>query len=387
MGSEPLAAQPLDDSGTSAFERYCYQALVAVPLCLSCASGHTIRAVYAEYFEDLAVEHSDGSWRFLQVKTRDRHLGPWRLSNLTAADGGAFHSLLRTMRSIGCGLDYTLEALLEGPADPRDSMLADLLSGRPLQPEAVRTLCDSLNIDEQELGAFLERLLINADLPSRDAIEDRNRSVIGKAYPNAQYEAIERVQDNVAVSVYKAMQSHRLAGDYPQILLDPHVSGAELRIAAKRLDASKMAPLVGGLESPVVPVLSRITLDGRNRPPTDLELKLLAGGATSAVIQDAKQLRAQAAIREAELLGANPHREAELEDLRLRLQVQINAHVAKFADNRRPAAQAWGSLLSELTRDAAVHDPRRVMKRDPILLAGEAAQVSDLCLADWGRSN
>ncbi len=73
-----------DDTGTDTLRRYRYQAQLAVPFCLDCASGGAVRSVIMEHYEDIVVEYAD-HWRFIQVKTRDSKHGPWRLT--LAMDG------------------------------------------------------------------------------------------------------------------------------------------------------------------------------------------------------------------------------------------------------------------------------------------------------------
>src|SRR5215813_11649551 len=92
--TNPLNTAPPNDTGTDTLKRYRYQGQLAVPFCLECALGGSIRSVIMEHYEDIVIEYID-HWRFIQVKTRDTRYGPWKLSD--ALDG--LKSLHRTYQS------------------------------------------------------------------------------------------------------------------------------------------------------------------------------------------------------------------------------------------------------------------------------------------------
>ena len=117
MSDGPLDITPPDDTGSDTFRRHRYQAEVAISFCVDCVLIGNVASVIPEHLEDLAIEFADGSWRIIQIKTRDPGQAPWTLAALLGSDGGAFKSLLRTHRALaGIGGRIGYELRLEGPS-------------------------------------------------------------------------------------------------------------------------------------------------------------------------------------------------------------------------------------------------------------------------------
>src|SRR5574341_294040 len=95
MESSLLDMTPPDNTGPDTLRRYRYQAQLVVPYCLDCVTNGKVMSVLMEHFEDIVIEYQD-VWHFVQVKTRNQNLGPWKLSD--ALDG--IKSLWRTYQSI-----------------------------------------------------------------------------------------------------------------------------------------------------------------------------------------------------------------------------------------------------------------------------------------------
>ncbi len=171
--------------------------------------------------------------------------------------------------------------------------------------------------------------------------------------------------------------------------MDPDAAPADIRsaVAAKTLTQEVLAPLLTGLIRDIRPLLRRIVAPA-SHPPTDMELKLLAGGATREIIEDAISLRANASLREYEIASADLFAdEAPLEDVRERLRVRVNALVSRNSGQRAPAITIWNQLLDVLATQASTIDHRGLFGRDPDLLLGEICQMSDLCVTGWGITN
>src|SRR5258708_9759329 len=123
--TQPNQVVPPDDTGSDTFARFKYQAHVTFPYCFELTRDHAIENVFAEHIEDIALDLG-GSWRFLQVKTRDAGLGPWTFKEVIHA--GAVRSLWRAYQAVGASLEATYELQLEGALNNGD-VLADLVSG------------------------------------------------------------------------------------------------------------------------------------------------------------------------------------------------------------------------------------------------------------------
>ena len=132
------------------------------------------------------------------------------------------------------------------------------------------------------------------------------------------------------------------------------------KIDAKRLTASNIADILGSLTSGDYPLLLRIT-DLNEPSPTNLEKKLIAGGATERIIADAKTLRANASIREAEILSSGfLNQEHKITDVQIRIQTLTNSIVEEHDESEKPAKIIWRTVLNELTIKKESVDPHRV---------------------------
>lgn len=378
--TDTLAPTPPDDSGSDSFERFAYQGFVALPILVACGREDGVVAVYAEHYEDVAVELRSG-WRFLQIKTRNAGLGPWRFAHL-CADDGALHSLLRTFRAAR-GVSCTLEVHLEGAVASSDKLLLELVSRDDGYVDAVLpTISERLALDADEAEPFVRAIRVIPNLPDRDVIEDQAIGVLGHLSPGSSHAVLCDVRDRLWAAFARAMRAVPLGARYPTIVLDPSARSQEDEaiVAAKRLTAEQLKSLVAPLTVAAPSLLRRILADGPG--PSKLEIKLLAGGADPAIVKDAISLRANASIREFELLGGGLGDEARIADLRERLLITARAQVA-IAGPPRPANRAWQGLLATLQTHAATIDPDRLFHADPFLLLGEACELSDQCQLSW----
>jgi hypothetical protein len=384
MSPDPLELAAPDDTGSITFARYHYQALVAVPFCIDCACRGKVLSVVAEHIEDIAVETGSG-WRFIQVKTRDPELGPWRLAYLLQK-GGALHSLARSHRILK-DTECTLEVHLEG-AVAHDDDLRALYDDTSLGFEKCRQrLREGLPMSEEDLDTFLPRLRIHPNLPSRHNIAQANIGYLADIAPSdLGYAQLKTIHDRLVDTISHAMTGPHTREYYPQSIVDPASCPSAIRthVDAKRLRPETLAPLLHPLTLQPRPLLSRI-VDRDSSTPTALEQKLIAGGAPQEIVDDAKSLRANAAIRKIEILAAGTM-ESQLDSLDESLRIRANAAVASHANSPQPAANIWNALLDSLTRHAATLDPQRVFGQVPELLLGEICELSDRCLVDWGKA-
>jgi hypothetical protein len=374
---------PPDDSGSDTFARYCYQAHVALPYLLACAFREAqIVSIILEHFEDIAIEYSD-RWRFVQIKTRDPGLGPWRLSDLLV-DGGALRSLHRTFTA-SLGVTATYEAHLEGAAKNGDPILELPPPRGRVTVETTRRIAEALRISESECVTFLQDVRVFPGIPLRVTIVGENLRLLGRHAPNTTAGELERIHERVVALAHAAMAAERLADEWPLAVRDPNADTLQERIRRKRLTAQELAPLVVTLRRAPRVLLRRLT-EPESVTMTELERKLLAGGAPPGLVSNAKQLRASASIRRTEYLSAS-FDPAGLEDLQERVRIRSEGLCAQHSDGGAPAVAVWNQLLSDFQLSPASYDQTGVFSADPFLLLGEVCELADGCVVDWGISD
>lgn len=387
MNSSFNGLTPADDSGTEAYQRFGYQAHVAFQFCLDCYFERRVLAVYAEYFEDMLVEYEE-RLRFTQIKTRNANRGPWRYRDLLAEDG-ALRSLLRTHRSLngfddGRRIEYDIR--LEGALDRRDSNVQRLIHDAAGPTLEMGQLCaEQLDIDEAEAQALLERVTIYPDQPPRTLIEGRNRDMLRVVAGHLSANELKDVYDEVIALLKRAMEAGLLENSWPLAVLEPDNEEERVRqlAASKRVDRALLAPVLARLEGGNHRLLTVISDPDRLRA-TDLERKLLAGRAPETLIRRAKQFRAQAAIRIAEVrAGTLYDPDQVISDLHMRLE-NLAQTIEEANTTDPPAPAIFAQLEERLSATPAAYDPRRLLVQDPLLLLGQICQLSDECKFEWG---
>jgi hypothetical protein len=380
MPADPLNMQPPDETGTDTFRRYLYQAYLAVPYCLECVSGGKVRSIVMEHFEDLTIEYDD-YWYFVQVKTRNPDLGPWRLTH--AING--LKSLFRTFEVLkDSPATYGLH--LEG-AIASDDVLNELVPPKSELSNSLRSrILSKLNISKSECDNFLSKTTVQPNQPNRDEVIARNLRLLGHLASHTPFSEIEAKHEKLASEVLAAMARERLSDLIPLYIKTPDSMKDDLRsrVESKRITRETLKELLGSIIEGPLPLLHRL-VETQLPQPSELEVKLITAGARDYVIKNAKDLRAMATIRKAEFLGAgliDP--EAELENVHVRLEVLSNAITQKHENSEEPIVHIWDELLSELTERAYTVDPNDVYKQDPFTLLGAICDLADECIIDWG---
>lgn len=380
--ADPKDIEPPDDRGSDTFARFAYQAHAMFPLCLYAATGNEIQNIYAEHIEDIAVELND-RWRFLQIKTRDPGLGPWTLADVTGK-GGAIHSLWRAYTAVGDGTAATYELHLEGhlrSGDPIQSLRSQNGRGEEVVITRVR---NAVKTADTEVRAFCARLDVKL-LPVRASIESSNLRILGNHAPTLSFRELRELYERVLAAVQTAMTAGRLEDRWHEEITGKASSENAQLLAAKCISRARAAVLLDRVSGGPRPLLKRII--ETSSEASVLEQKLIAGGATPALIGVAKDLRANASIRRMEYLASTSGDDPYLEDLRQRLRVSANGLVAEHSPAPKVAAIVWNRLRSELTASAAVIDHQRVFAQDPHFLLGEVCELADECVTDWGRDD
>jgi hypothetical protein len=374
---------PSDDSGSTTFERYCYQAHIAFPYCLDCALGGAVASVVPEHLEDVAVEFTDG-WRFLQIKTRDLERGPWRIADLSCK-GGALWSALRTHRALGLCRGY-LEIHLEGVADRKDPIRWLIRADNvPIDVDLVSAVEKDLKIDESECRALLARLRLIPSHPGREFIQAQNLRMLGSQARHLPAATIEDIYDRILALIFTAMQARLLPKNWKSTYMERGMlrGSARERFAQKRLGRDSFASIIAPIVTPPQPLLKRI-INTREQRPTVLEQKLIVGGASSSIIEHAKLLRANASERELEILSSQMYDDRVLEDVQRRLLIRVDGLVNQYGTGTAPAATIWNQLLQLLAQQRDVIDSRGAFAKDPDLLLGQVCSLSDQCKSGWG---
>ena len=386
MAAKPSieSATPPDETGSDTFARYVYQAHVAFAYCVNCGLLGGIEAVVLEHFEDLAINRGGGSWDFVQVKTRDADQGPWKLSDLLAKNG-PLRSLYRTYRAVSkLDGEFRYVALLENSirqGDPAKSLLKD--SPGP-SPEVIAKVAKAFRVSPSEAGLFLDKLELVDNLPPRAAIASANIRQLGLSAPNCKYSDIESVYRSVLSAVADAMDVPRLESRWPKAALTPSRYSGDVRerFHKKCLGPDQLGPLFQTLELGTQILLTQLA-DPAIRT-TALEDKLRAAGHSEATVKNAKQLRAQAAMREAVFNATQLNPSAELEDVRMRLLVLAEATVDEVASEDKPPAHLWSRLQSKIEAQRYSLDQSSLFEQDAFVLLGELCEISDRCEFSWG---
>jgi hypothetical protein len=387
VAKNPGELTPPDDTGSTTFQRFRYQAHVAFPFVLACGLGSDVLSVILEHIEDLVLECRD-CWRFIQVKTRDAERGPWRLSDLTTT-GGALHSLHRSYEAVKeLSVATTHELFLEGTAHRTD----DIQLLRNAEGRATEALQDkigeALNIIKEDAGRFLQRLRLKTNVPTRSAIQATNMRSLGSQAPHLTAGTLESIYSGIVRNLDDAMAAELGTVLWGDILRHPDDTDAATRalFEAKRLTRDMIHPLLGPVTGAVRPLLQRF-LDPNAAAPTALEQKLLSGGATSEIVRHAQVMRAKATILATEYAAtAFGDEDDYLADIEERLLVVIDGLRAAHAVSPTPAPLIWNDLVTRLPGLADTVDLRQIFRRDPYMLLGHICELSDQCVTDWGRA-
>ena len=279
------------DVGSDTLARFRYQAEVTLPFCVSAILfENDIEAVIAEHLEDIALKTKSG-WRFLQVKSRNPERGLWRAADLFAK-GGALRSLYRTYL-LTEGENHPLELVLEGAVRTDDPI-------RMLRPDQdisqlVPMVMDKLKTTQGVAEDFLRRTILNESASHRAEIHATNARLLHQHAPSLTQPELEALHDALLEEIEKAMRCEPLSALWPRCVVHPEkrFGTTEERLRAKTLDANRLSAIAEPLTSAGRPLLKRLVERGGG-PVSALTQKLVLGGATSNLIERARNLHANA---------------------------------------------------------------------------------------------
>ena len=370
------------DAGSDTLARFHYQAEITLPFCVSALLfENDIEAVIAEHLEDIALRTKSG-WRFLQVKSRNPERGLWRAADLFAK-GGALRSLYRTYL-LTEGQDHSLELVLEGAVKTDDPI-------RTLRPDQDRSqlvpmVMDKLKTTQAAAEDFLRRVILNESASHRTVIHATNARLLHQHAPSLTQPELESLHNSLLEEIKKAMRCEPLGALWPRCVVHPErrFGTAEERLTAKTLDAIRLSVIAEPLTSSGRPLLKHLVEPG-SRPVSALTQKLLLGGATSNLIERARNLQANALhlrlVRTAQKVAPD---DALVTDLHERIRTYADTAAAMHQSSPQPAIDMWSYLLDRFGTHAAEIDRHNLVRADPMLLMGESCILSDECVFDWG---
>lgn len=384
---DPTHIEPPDDTGSDTFARFRFQARATFPYCLNMLLQGFVRSVIPEHIEDIAVEY-ESDWIFMQVKTRDAPLGPWRLAHLLNQDGG-LRSLWRSHEVLE-GAPARLQLLLEGSVarnDPAEELLAP---NENRSAELCRRVADRLSVQELQAAAFLARVTIR-EIALRRSIRAENLDLIAVTSPGLTTSTAAAIHDGIVDRVCDAMARDIIGDAWPKHVVDPRAAPNDVRarVNSKRITVAVLQTYQRLMTPP--PRSAYLLRSGSyelaqpGRDATDLTRKLSEAGATSDLIERAKHLRAAATRHEFELFAKTLEpRDRRLDDLHERLITEVVASTSLHRGQLNAAAHVFKDLLASVHANRASLDPNSLFAQDPMLLLGEICELSDQCRTDWG---
>jgi hypothetical protein len=378
--NNPLSQTPPDDTGTDTLKRFRYQAQIALPFCLACARQEKVLSVIMEHFEDIVLEYED-YWQFIQVKSRNSDQRDWNFSQTIEA----LKSLYRAFQSTS-DISARYSLFLEGNLSAKNELKVLASSNPNITSSSLKKVAEELEIDESECEAFLKVVIIHPGQTSHANITAHNIRLIGQISSHTSAKEIEALEQRLTDEILRAMSCDRLENLLYQYILqaDAVEEADKAKVSSKRLTANSITDILGSFSLDAYPLLLRIT-DFHTPLPSNLEKKLIAGGATDRIINDAKNLRANASIRESEILASGfLNEDKKIIDVQIRLETLTNSIVEHYEDSEKPAKTIWREVLDELTKKNESVDPNRIYKQDPYLLLGAICGISDECRIDWG---
>lgn len=380
-----LEQTPPDDTGSTTLERFRYQAQIAVPFCIDCVFKRDVVSVIMEHFEDIVVEYSD-SWHFIQVKTRDAHRGPWPLSDVWHGIKSLYRSYEKTSY-----MPARYSLFLEGatkPKRPKEKHDIETLKKDGIKPSSIiEEGAKQLKISAEECETFFSVFSIHSNQVSRSAITDRNIGLLGEKAPGRSTQELRSCEKDLADELLKAMYADRLGEDLYTYMSNTSSVEEKLiaRVQAKRLDSEAIRKILGSIAHGASPLLKKQTISSTSTSKSKLEQKLIAGGASDRIIKQAKSRRADATLREIEILSSGLFGDDKrIEDIQERLVTFASALVEQHDYREKPAKIIWGELLKELQAQKDLVDPNRLYAQDAFLLLGAVCELSDQCRIDWG---
>lgn len=394
--SEPLGSGHLavfaglasDSTGITTFERYLWQAKIAVRAWLKILSGTGTIAVVCEHVEDLAIVEATG-FRFAQLKTRDK--GSWSVSKICES-GHAIEKLAASYKvadEAGIVDLSRFEVWLEGPPSEQKAT-TDFFADPSSATEDIKRKIRTFGLTGAKLTDFLKRLTIYCHQPARQAVDAVNIRLIGAIWPGQSMEQIERLYE----TLLKAAEAAQAASEPPQSVRSTLQAGRNAPSAPGVWDPIGYQALTDQQLRSLCPPLAADTdqdlvARAASGEATVLELKLVRAGASEETVKSALLARADADVVAAGARASGSMSD-EIEvalDTRLLSAARSLASLASSSGStsHRSAEHIFHSLMSNVANTAAI-DVDDLYNRDHRLVVGHLCSVSDQCRFGWGVS-
>jgi hypothetical protein len=199
-----FAQMPNDPTGIGTFQRFRWQAKLAVRAWLPVLAGTVTIAVVCEHVEDISIVEVTG-FRFAQLKTRDK--GSWSVSKI-CAPGHAVERLVASYQhaeAAGIVALSRFEAWLEG-APSEDKETTAFFANPAGATDAIKRKIRGFGLSGGRLSDFLIRLTIHCHQPARQSVDAVNVRAIGAIWPALPMQQVEELYEKL-LAVAEAAQS------------------------------------------------------------------------------------------------------------------------------------------------------------------------------------
>jgi hypothetical protein len=381
-----FAAIQSDDTGTDTFQRYAWQAKLAVLTWLRVLDDTGVIAVVCEHVEDLAVVETTG-FRFAQLKTRDK--GSWSVAKI-CAQGHAVNRLATSYllaEAAGIASQSRFEVWLEGPpSEDRDTTL--FFTDPSSATAATKTKIRAFGLTGGKLTDFLKRLSVHCHRPSRQTIDAVIIRTMGASWQALTVSEIEHLYEALLAVAISAQ-----AAQAPSVSLMEALQAAQLEpmnaslwepVELKLLSLEQLKALCPPLATAGLKELLARAAQGE---ASMLELKLIRAGASTDTVQAAVLARAEADVIATKGRASGLIAQASESALDRRILSMAGSLVAVAASNattiQRPAEFIFHSLMTDVANTAAL-DVENLYERDHRLIVGHLCGISDQRRYGWG---
>jgi len=380
-----------DPTGSTTFERFVWQAKLAVRDWLSALSSGGPIAVVCEHVEDLVVVETN-LFRFAQLKTRDR--GSWSAAKI-CEPGHAVSALATSyLAAVNAGIvgSSQFEVWLEGPSSETADTVA-FFTDPNKATEAIKKKIRAMGLKGNGLADFLSRLQVHCQQPSRETVDAVVMRTIGAAWPSLTFEQIEQLYERLL----QAATAAQTASEPPPTVRaalqaaqqDPADNNRWDPIRAQALTSAQIQGLCPPLTSETNEQLFDRAAAGQ---ASLLELKLVRAGASKSTIEQAIRARADAEVAATLVRAAGTVDDEAIQSLDERI-LSMAGSVATLAalgwpsggSAAQPAEHIYHNLMSR-PADVVATDADRVFSGDHRLVVGHLCHVSDQCRFSWGVS-